>query len=119
MIVLVTSSVMIPMTVAKVKVPTSHRTFIRCDVMALTSPITVTPEWSSTGHLLAPTSTCNTEIPPGVHHGSISTICMLPRLLITCNSQLRTRQSGCMFTFETEEDSLRDAFSRPCLLLPR
>lgn len=41
--VLVTSSVMIPMTVAKVKVPTNHSTFIRCDVSAFTSPITVTP----------------------------------------------------------------------------
>ena len=50
MIVLVTSSVMIPMTVAKVNVPTSHRIFIRWDVIALTSPMTVTPERNSTGH---------------------------------------------------------------------
>lgn len=43
MMVCVTSSVMIPMTVAKVKVPTSQSRFIRLLVHALTSPITVTP----------------------------------------------------------------------------
>ena len=43
MMVWVTSSVMIPMTVANVKVPSIHSTFMRCAVSGLTSPITVTP----------------------------------------------------------------------------
>ena len=43
MMVWVTSSVMMPMTVAKVKVPTSHSKFIRLHVHAFTSPMTVTP----------------------------------------------------------------------------
>ena len=61
MMVFVTSSPIIPITVAKVKVPSSHSTFMTCVVSWLTSPMTVTPTYNANFDLYASEMSCRHE----------------------------------------------------------